>query len=99
MALDPENVIVKIFEWAWLALGAVIVGCHRKVTGLEAKQALLAQNFSHLEQRRQEDRNARDEQRGTLMDTIELNNQVVCAKLDAVDARVTSVEKLVRNGK
>lgn len=96
MALDPENVVVKVFEWAWLALVAVIVGCHRKVTGLEAKQALLDQNFSHLEQRRQEDREAREDQRQQLMETIELHNKMVCGKIDAVNTRVTSVEKLVK---
>lgn len=98
MAVDPENVLARIFEWAWVALAGVLVGCHRKLTGLEARQALLEQNLEHLEQRRKEDRDLREDNRGQLMETIELHNKVVVAKLDAVTERVTAVEKLVKNG-
>lgn len=95
---SSDGVLVKIFEWAWLALVAVIVGCHRKVTGIEARQALLDQNFEHLQQRRKEDSELRDSSRAQLMETIELHNKVVVAKLDTVSERVTAVEKLVKNG-
>lgn len=99
MPIDPENVVVRIFEWAWIAVVAVIVGGYRKVTGLEAQQALLSQNLEHLEQRRQEDKELREDNRGQLMSTIELHNKMVCQKIDAVNARVSSVENLVKNGK
>jgi len=98
MAVDAETALGKILEWAWVALVGVLVGCHRKVNGLEARQALLEQNLEHLEQQRKEDRDQREDSRGQLLDTIELHNKVVVAKLDAVTERVTAVEKLVKNG-
>jgi len=89
--MDTDSFLVRVLEWAWVAVFAVISTLYRKVVGLETQQKLLEQNQDNYERRRQEDREVRAEHKEAVMEKIDLHHKVILE-------RVTRVETLIKNG-
>ena len=89
--MDPDNILLKILEWAWLGLVALIVHIYRKLIGLDTQQQILQEARTCQARQRQEDQRHHDKQRGETLAAIDRSN-------DQVSERLTSLEKAVRNG-
>lgn len=83
--MDSDSLLLRVLEWAWLSLIAVILHIYRKLTGLDTQAQLLDQQAEHHEKLRKEEKDLRNDQRKEILDKIDSHHKTVMTKLDNVE--------------
>lgn len=83
--MDSDNVLLRILEWAWIALFAMFAALFRKVTGLETRQQLLDAQLEQHEKMRLEDKAARKESRDQVIEMITIHHKNIEQRIDTLE--------------
>jgi hypothetical protein len=86
--MDSDNILLKILEWAWIAMAGGMLHLYRKAFGLETRSQLLEQDKETRESQRKEDLKLRSEQRAEIIDTISNHHNDVMKRIDTLEVIV-----------